>query len=319
MRRTVLAFVLLAVLVAALLAGCGSGPHGYSTPLGPSAHSPTFGLPPKGYVPPSIPPTLSAVPTAEMFDTVSLSTVPPHPRAVAGYLPPSSWPTYASLSQAFPGAIRVPIAVQAFVVIRGVRMGCLDVEPGDAVPSQVPGWIRAEIHVHVIPCIYSNLSEWGQIDGYLSRAGIPRTDYLRWLALWVYHPGILAGFDAQQWTQVALHRNLDESTVTLRFLGLVAPAPKPKPAPRRLVCFGQHATQRARACQPIIRLFDHRDGAAVETRYAENRLYNQLQKLGCRKPYRRHACVELGRGLRVLGQRDRWFIAHANSLYREYS
>jgi hypothetical protein len=235
---------LLVIAVLALLTGCGGGTtvtHAVATtraataptvtspadlPGRGSAHSPTFGLPPVGYVAPR---GVTSTATAEMFDSVTVSAIPSWARAVAGYLPPSSWPTFTALVRDFAHAVHVPIAVQASVIIRGVRMGCLDVEPGDAVPSQAAAWIRAEISVHVKPCLYSNLSEWSQVQADLTAAAIPRTAYFKWLALWVFHPGLTPGYDAQQWTEVALRRNLDESTASLAFLGLV-PAPKPKPS-----------------------------------------------------------------------------------------
>jgi hypothetical protein len=179
-----------------------------------------------------------------MYDSVTISTIPAAARAVAGYLLPSSWPTYGngSLARAFPHAVRVPIAVQSYVIIRGVTLGCLDVEPGDAVPSQAPGWVRAELAAHVKPCVYSNLSEWAQVRSYLASAGITRSSYYAWLAYWTYHPGLVGGYDLVQWTNHALGRNLDENTVSLAVLGAT-----PRP---RTVCFGKNA-QGSAACRRI--------------------------------------------------------------------
>src|ERR1017187_3123105 len=215
-----------AVIATLAVAGCGSSSHhkagaqpSYKTPYGASAHSSTFGLPPRGA------PGLgleATAPTVEMFDSVTVGTVPSWARAVAGYTA-GSWPTFLPLVRAFPRAYHVSIAIQAYY-----HAQCLDVEPGDAQPYQVVGWIRVDIRAGFKrPCVYSNLSEWSQIWYDLRQAEVPRSSYLAWVADWVYHPGLLAGYDAQQWSDHALGRNLDESTVSYAFLGIVV---KPKPA-----------------------------------------------------------------------------------------
>lgn len=233
----------LGVLLACLLtlAGCGAhqtattathqaGPAcpGYVTPYGCAAHSPTFGLPPSG------PPKLTApsnVPTREQFDSVTLSVIPAHPAAVAGYLS-GNFPTFSLLARAFPGAVRVPVAIHALPVYPSLvgRMACLDIEPGDAVPSDAGAWVRGEIRIHVKPCVYANLSTMPAVRASITAAGIARSGYFLWVADWTFSPHLDAGFDATQWTDHALSRNLDESTVTLAFLG-IHPAPKPKPLP----------------------------------------------------------------------------------------
>jgi hypothetical protein len=236
-----------AVIVALAVAGCGGSsstthisgrPAGqticgaaatpsFQVPHCTSTHNPTFGLPPKGA---GLGPQ-TAGPSVEMFDSVTVGTVPSWARAVAGYTA-GSWPTYWPLVHAFPRAYHVSIAIQAYY-----HAQCLDVEPGDAQPYQVAGWIRADIQAGFKrPCVYSNLSEWSQIWYDLRQAGLPRSSYLSWVADWVYHAGLMAGYDAQQWSDHALGRNLDESTVNYAFLGIVAHPvvkPKPKPGPTR--------------------------------------------------------------------------------------
>lgn len=243
MKRPVAAVVAL-VIVAALAGGTllTSGGHqatvscrGYVTQYGCQAHSPTFGLPPTGL-------TLlprSATPTAAMYDSVVVSTVPANPPAVAGYVA-GNFITFGPLVAAFPHAVHVPIAIQADEIVRNVRMACLDVEPGDAVPAQAGGWARAELNAGVIPCEYANLSTYPQVRASLAAAGIPRSKTFEWDADWTFSPHLDSGFDATQWTDHALNRNLDASAATLQFLGLA-----PKPVPALPVCITHRITRSA--------------------------------------------------------------------------
>lgn len=242
------------VALVLVLAGCGgsahqSTQHHYTVKGATAAHSSTFGLPPAG-VPRLTQSTPNATVTAtvEMFDTVTTSTVPSWAKAVAGYTA-GSWPTYLPLVREFPKAHHTSIAIQVFYHAK-----CLDVEPGDAVPSQVAGWIRVDIKAGFAkPCVYSNLSEWQQIQPLLIAAGIHRTDYFAWLAYWTYRPGLVSGYDLVQWTNRALNRNLDESTVSLAVYGT---APKPKPSSAQLARWtrARDASQRVydrRACPTL--------------------------------------------------------------------
>lgn len=214
----------LAVLAALLLAGCGHGPSqsaagsvhpaGWAT-VGPR---PSFGLAP--------------VSTVEMFDSVDVSTVPRDPFAIAGYTA-GRWPTFIPLRKAFPSAHTVSIAISA-----RYHADCLDVEPGDATPGEVPGWVHADERAgYRKPCVYSDWSEWtSQIRPVLERAGIRRSQVWEWDAFYNGVPHIDPGFDGTQWTDRAYGRNLDESLVVRAFLSIahppvVEPKPHPKPAP----------------------------------------------------------------------------------------
>ena len=111
---------------------------------------------------------------------------------------------------------------------------CLDVEPGDATPSQVPGWVKADQAAGFTrPCVYSSYYEFvQQVRPALRHAGIPRSATYDWDASYTYHPHIDAGFDGTQWTDTALGRNLDQSAVLHRFLTIAQPPYKPSPKPR---------------------------------------------------------------------------------------
>src|SRR5262249_23084139 len=126
--------------VALLICGCGASSsrpsHPQTTPqsAGGSVHPPGWGLP---AAPPSVQ-RLAVGPLAVMYDTITLSTVPANPFALAGY-PSGFWPTFLPLRAAYPRAHVVSIAIST-----RHHADCLDVEPGDASPGEVPGWVRAD-------------------------------------------------------------------------------------------------------------------------------------------------------------------------------
>jgi hypothetical protein len=186
-----------------------------------SVHPAGWGKPP----PPSLTLTpRTAIPTAEMFDTVTLSSLSGlRPVAVAGYTS-GFWPTYLSLVHAFPGAHVVSVAISA-----SHHANCLDIEPGDASPSQAPAWVRADIAAGFKrPCLYSSWWEFvNQVRPALAHAGISRASVWEWDASYTGLPGITPGFDATQWTNKSHGRNLDESTVSLAFLGIQLKPAKP--------------------------------------------------------------------------------------------
>ena len=214
-----------------LIAGCGQT-H--------TSQSATGSVAPSGWgkpAPVSAPLLLvRPVATAVMFDTIDVGTVPAHPFALAGYTA-GHWPTFRPLRYRWPLAHTVSIAISA-----RDHADCLDVEPGDATPSEVAGWVRADIKAGWRkPCVYSSWWEFhDQVSRALARAHIARSQVWEWDASYTYWPHIDAGFDATQWTDRAFGRNLDESLVTRAFLSIAHPAltpslkphRKPKPHPR---------------------------------------------------------------------------------------
>lgn len=218
-----------AAIAALVLAGCGTA----GTPrqsAGGSVHPPGWGqqhAPASEQIPVS---RFAAGTSVTQYDSVTLATIPPNPFALAGYTS-GFWPTYLPMRSRWPTAHTVSIAVNT-----GRRADCLDVEPGDATPSQVPGWVRADRQAGFArPCIYSSYFEFvTEIRPALQRAGISRESVWEWDADYTYRAHIDLSFDGTQWTDVAFGRNLDASTVTRQFLSiaqppLLAPAPKPPP------------------------------------------------------------------------------------------
>jgi hypothetical protein len=168
-----------------------------------------------------------------MYDSVSLGAIPRAPFATAGYTG-GRWQTFVELLGLKPQTHAISIAVNA-----RERAACLDVEPGDAAPSEAPGWVRADERAgYRKPCLYSDWSEWtSELAPALKRAGIALASVLKWVASFVGRPQLLAGFDADQYDDHCLGRDLDCSLVLRSFLAaarppLEPPAPKPKPRPK---------------------------------------------------------------------------------------
>jgi hypothetical protein len=231
-RRTSLIIAVLAATLA--LAGCG-GAHTHSPRAAQLASASSYmgSVAPPGWGEAGPPPSLELTPapssTATMYDSVAVSAIPRSPFAAAGYTG-GIWRTFPQLRTSYPQAHVVSIAVFAWE-----RAECLDVEPGDAEPDQVPGWIRADERAgYRKPCLYSDYWEWThELAPILVRNQIARSTIFEWVASYVGHPQLLPGFDADQWTDHCLGRSLDCSLVLRSFLAAAQPplrAPAP-PAP----------------------------------------------------------------------------------------
>lgn len=174
-----------------------------------------------------------------MFDTVTVSQVPSLANtsrdAVAGYID-GRFKDEAELVHAFPHAHHLSIAVFA-----SDDADCLDIETGDAQPEQAPGWYLRQVKRGVWrPCLYANRSTMPAVESTMAQAGIHRELFRLWVADFTDTPHLPAGFDACQWTDHALGRNLDESLCLDSFF----PAPRvPAPAPRKAtarITFDEH-------------------------------------------------------------------------------
>jgi len=78
----------------------------------------------------------------------------------------------------------------------------LDIEPGCATPSQVPGWVSARLKAHPgqVAILYMSLSEWPQVRADVASLPAWMRSRIRW---WVADPTgvphIVPGSDATQW------------------------------------------------------------------------------------------------------------------------
>ena len=174
--------------------------------------------------------------TITMFDSISPSAIPSLAStshdAVAGYVD-GRWADFAELERRFPKDHHLSIAVTS-----ADNADCLDIETGDAVAWQAPGWVRRQ-HARGVarPVLYANLSTMPSVISALNDAGLSRQSYRLWAAHYTYDLAVAnkeleQGYDAVQWTDKAQGRDLDESVCKDSFFQQVAP-PKPKPRPKR--------------------------------------------------------------------------------------
>ena len=175
--------------------------------------------------------------TFRMLDSVDVGNLPDGADAYAGYTS-GLFPTWIALSKRFHGkAHLVSIAIDA-----QHHALCLDVEKGDALPSQAPGWVKTEHGRNVArPIVYASASAMHDIISRLKAAGIGR-DQVR---IWSAHYGIGkhicgpsvrdCGFpaaDATQWRRGDPHGSddlakCDESLCAEDFFHTPSPPPPP--------------------------------------------------------------------------------------------
>jgi hypothetical protein len=116
--------------------------------------------------------------TRTMFDSDIPSAIPPTASMVGGYVDGNAvWP--AAAWTRFPRAVQVRIAVFASTNDGNV----LDVELGDATPSQAPGWVRMRRAAGADPSVYCNASTWPAVQAAFRAAGVAQPHY------WIAHYG----------------------------------------------------------------------------------------------------------------------------------
>ena len=169
-----------------------------------------------------------------MFDSTDVGQIPVGPPAAAGYVD-GHWPTFAELSERFPNAHLLSIAVSP-----EHDAECLDVESGDATPADVPGWYERQRKRGVErPVIYADASTMQESIVPLVRSGAIARPLVRlWSAHWagshICSPSscgaVSVAMDATQWTDRSFNRDLDESLLLADFFGTPKPAPARKKA-----------------------------------------------------------------------------------------
>jgi hypothetical protein len=150
-----------------------------------------------------------------MYDAVTVGNIPKDAKAVAGYVN-GRYQTWPSLQSLFPNARKVSIAISV-----EADADVLDVEPGDAVNSEAPGWFKRK---RTNRGFYTSASNAQALVDTLTAAGIDRKRYSLWTAHYtdshVCGPktcGYLhsTSADATQWTTHG--ETVDESVVKPSF------------------------------------------------------------------------------------------------------
>lgn len=224
--RLWLAFV---VVMAALVSACGGtrtvthtvtvASPTLAEPGYANAHRPpSFGNAPPSY---KVPGPAKTGPTVEQFDDVTISKLPSSSQYIGAYAN-GLYANVTAAHTAFPHAKILTISVTAFGVAQ-----CLDIEPGDATPSEAAAFYRLARGAGIAkPCLYFPLTLSDAVNANLTSNGIARSSVWEWDAHWTGVSHIDPGFDGTQWTDHAFGLSLDESTLTDAFVGAVNEDPR---------------------------------------------------------------------------------------------
>lgn len=170
-----------------------------------------------------------------MFDAIDLGQIPAGPQSVAGYVD-GAWPTAPALAVRFPHAKLLTIATSP-----EHDAEALDIEAGDATPSDAPGWHqRQKARGIARPCLYASVSVMqAQLIPVLQKAGIPRGEVRLWSAHYagthICGPSTCSELsidaDGTQHTDRAFGRDLDQSLLLADFFAAPVTTPAPPAAP----------------------------------------------------------------------------------------
>lgn len=158
--------------------------------------------------------------TRILFDSVDPAMFPDPGKvpfdATAGYVN-GRWPSSAGILKRFPNLPHVSITVNS----TGNAM-CLDVEPGDATPADVPAWLDRQyargLTKPVIYCGNGDIAEVRRLCG-------PRP-FWWWSANWTRVAHIDPGADATQWDDKGPNgEGVDQSQISDAFYASLPGAP----------------------------------------------------------------------------------------------
>jgi hypothetical protein len=167
----------------------------------------------------------------QMFDSIYNNQFPPDPQAVCGYVDGGvgDQPNYEWLTRAYPKAFHLSIALSP-----NDNADCLDVEPGAADPADAAAWYARQVSRGVWrPCFYANASAMEtDLIPVINASKFPRGE----VRLWSAHYGAgehICGpssckltsipMDGTQWSDNALGRTLDQSSLLAGFFDLPSP------------------------------------------------------------------------------------------------
>ena len=156
--------------------------------------------------------------TRTMYDTVDAASAPAGAGLLAGYVN-GHYANIPALRARYPHALIVGISVTADHDGGTV----LDVEKGDATPTEAPKWVTMRRAAGVDPTVYCNSSTWPAVRAAFHAARVVEPHY--WIAHWDGSSNLPAGAIAKQY---ANHPGYDVSVVAAYWPG-VDPHPGPPP------------------------------------------------------------------------------------------
>jgi hypothetical protein len=139
-----------------------------------------------------------------LYDSTNASLIPSNVTLMAGYIN-GRWPSYFAMKARFPSAtiLSITITIDQLADI-------LDIESGDASPSQAPIWVVRMRASNRKPTLYcSRLGTWPATIAALKSANVAPPDY--WIADYTGQPHLVPGSVATQWTDF---RNLYDISQT---------------------------------------------------------------------------------------------------------
>jgi len=156
-----------------------------------------------------------------MFDDTTVSLIPLNAPAVLAYVD-GAYQTIDEVKKLFPHAHILPCTV-----FTPGKARCLDIEKGDATPDKAAEHVhkRQKIAPHELPVLYGSISTMPAIEANCKAAGIHRREYDLLSAHYTYKPhicgpktcGYATKCNGTQYTDVALHKSLDESVIDDEF------------------------------------------------------------------------------------------------------
>ena len=127
--------------------------------------------------------------TRMMYDGVEASSVPAGAAIYAGY-DDGDYQSYDPLVAEYPNALHVSICVTSSGTAR-----VLDVENGDASPTDAPGWAEKErADGNAYPVVYMNESTWPSVRSAFADQGVAAPLY--WVAAYVDDPSTVPAIPA---------------------------------------------------------------------------------------------------------------------------
>lgn len=112
-----------------------------------------------------------------MYDAVTAANIPKTATMVAGYVDKIRLEPWTAADWArFPAAVKVQIVKKASSNFGHV----LDVETGDATPTEAPGWVKARRAAGADPTVYCNASLWPAVQAAFVAAKVAHPHY--WIA-----------------------------------------------------------------------------------------------------------------------------------------
>ncbi len=153
-----------------------------------------------------------------LYDSTDPTQIPKDAPMVAGYVG-GRWTTWGQLAQLFPDAVRISIAIDS-----SEDADVLDVEQGDAVPSDVPAWVERQRARGADPTVYcSRVSMWPAVQAAVGAVGIAPPHY--WVADYTGVAHLVPGSAATQWTDAGLYDISETDGVWHQPIAVLPPSP----------------------------------------------------------------------------------------------